>query len=373
MMPHSSSIEFSSETKKDFGRWLIFALLVVAAAFFLGSWVESRLDASIRRHDALVAAAVEQAVPDALPSVLSMLQSNEDSAVAHGEALLSAYGYTPPQQHTGARGLFTAFMLLVMLLRGAKLVYGTRRMVKNVRGASRTVSTQLLSLVRNEPVEDSIPIRQAVQELSELVGQPLQSARTLSEIILQKNLDEQKYKQFCRRLKAQLDKTQDLLLLLTKLSSLEEDLEQNTDLQAYPLISLVQATQTLVSPSLSSRGIRCEFSDPPIATVKTDHQFFPQALSHLILSCTAQRQPGSTVYIAMALQDSQLILDVSCQGMRAKARSRLLRFATRKLRPSSLDLAVADTIFRFLGASLEEQPDLHGCKAYHVQLPLSAV
>ena len=32
---HSSSIELSSETKKGFGRWLIFALLVVAAAFFL--------------------------------------------------------------------------------------------------------------------------------------------------------------------------------------------------------------------------------------------------------------------------------------------------------------------------------------------------
>ena len=65
---HSSSIELSSETKKGFGRWLIFALLVVAAAFFLGSWVESRLDNSIRRHDALVAAAVEQAAPEALPS-----------------------------------------------------------------------------------------------------------------------------------------------------------------------------------------------------------------------------------------------------------------------------------------------------------------
>ena len=31
---HSSSIELSSETKKGFGRWLIFALLVVVAAFF---------------------------------------------------------------------------------------------------------------------------------------------------------------------------------------------------------------------------------------------------------------------------------------------------------------------------------------------------
>ena len=78
-------------------------------------------------------------------------------------------------------------MLFVMLLRGAKLVYGTRRMVKNVRGVSRTASTQLLSLVSNEPTAENIPIRQAVQELSELVGQPLQSARTLTEIVLQKN------------------------------------------------------------------------------------------------------------------------------------------------------------------------------------------
>ena len=50
---YPSSIEISSETKKSLGRWLIFALLVVAAAFFLGSWVESRLESSIRRHDAL--------------------------------------------------------------------------------------------------------------------------------------------------------------------------------------------------------------------------------------------------------------------------------------------------------------------------------
>lgn len=369
---HSSSIELSSETKKGFGRWLIFALLVVAAAFFLGSWVESRLDDSIRRHDALVAAAVEQAAPEALPSVIASLQSDDDNAAAQGEALLSTLGYTPQEQHTGARGLFTAFMLFVMLLRGAKLVYGTRRMVKNVRGVSRTASTQLLSLVSNEPTAENIPIRQAVQELSELVEQPLQSARTLTEIVLQKNLDEEKYKQFCRKLKTQLDKTQDFLLLLTKLSSLQEDMEQNADFQTYPLTSLVQATQTLVSPSLEARGMHCEFSTPPAAAIRTDHQFFPQALSHLVLSCTAQRQPGSTVHVAMALHDSHLSLEVSCHGRRTKTRSRLVRIATKKLRPSSLDLAVADTIFRFLGASLEEQPDLHGGKAYRIRLPLSA-
>ncbi len=368
---YPSSIEISSETKKSLGRWFIFALLVVAAAFFLGSWVESRLESSIRRHDALLAAAVEQAAPEALPSVLSALCANDDDAAARGESLLSSYGYTPQEQHTGARGLFTAFMLLVMLLRGARLVYGTRRMVKNVRGASRTASSQILSLVRNEPSADSIPVRQAVQELSEIIGQPLQSARTLSEIILQKNLDEEKYKQFCKKLKTQLDKTQDLLLLLTKLSSLQEDLKQNTDLQAYPLSSLVQATQALVSHPLQARSIHCEFSPPPAVAIQTDHQFFPQALSHLILSCTARRQPHSKVYIAMSLHGSQLLLDVSCQGRRAKARSRLLRFAARKLQPSNLDLAISDTIFRSLGASVEEQPDLHGGKAYHIRLPLT--
>ena len=81
-------------------------------------------------------------------------------------------------------------------------------------------------------------------------------------------------------------------------------MEQNADFQTYPLASLVQATQTLVSPSLEARGMHCEFSMPPAAAVRTDHQFFPQALSHLILSCTAQRQPGSTVHVAMALYDS---------------------------------------------------------------------
>ena len=172
------------------------------------------MDDSIRRHDALVAAAVEQAAPEALPSVIASLQSDDDNAAAQGEALLSTFGYAPQEQHTGARALFTAFMLFVMLLRGAKLVYGTRRMVKNVRGVSRTASTQLLSLVSNEPTAENIPIRQAVQELSELVGQPLQSARTLTEIVLQKNLDEEKYQQFCKKLKTQLDKTQEFLLLL---------------------------------------------------------------------------------------------------------------------------------------------------------------
>ena len=77
---------------------------------------------------------MEQAAPEALPSVIASLQSDDDNAAAQGEALLSTLGYTPQEQHTGARGLFTAFMLFVMLLRGAKLVYGTRRMVKNVRG-----------------------------------------------------------------------------------------------------------------------------------------------------------------------------------------------------------------------------------------------
>ncbi|MFR6344806.1 MAG: hypothetical protein ACLUO4_08375, partial [Christensenellales bacterium] len=131
MASHVSDIpSFTKDKRKKLFNWCLVALLLVTAAFFLGSWVENRIDKALRQHDALVAAAVQQAAPDALSPVLSALQANDPALQAQGEALLAEQGYVSPEQHTGVRTIFTVFMLVVMLLRGAQLVFGTRRMCR---------------------------------------------------------------------------------------------------------------------------------------------------------------------------------------------------------------------------------------------------
>lgn len=370
MNAHASVTDPSPEWKKKLGGSCLVALLLLASAFFLGSWVESRLDAEVRRHDALIAATLAEHAPDTLDAALSVLQSGDDALEARGQALLQEKNYDPPEPHTGARAIFTAFMLAVMLLRGAKLVFSTRRMFRHVRGASQKASSQITGLMRATPSDSQVPLRQALGELSEVLSRPLRSARTFTDVVLQKGVDAHKYAEFCAKLQAQLDKTEDTLALLTRLSSLQADLDQTLDLNLYPLSSLLQATEALASPALAERGLAISIAEAPPVCLETDHVFLPQALSHLMLSCGAFRQPGSAVTLAATPHGKQLYIDIACQGAHAPVRSRLLRFATRKIQPSTLDLAVADSILRALGGTLEERSVSRQAACYRVVLPL---
>lgn len=370
MNAHAPVIEPSSEWKKKLASSCLIALLLLVSAFFLGSWVESRLDAEVRRHDALLAATLEQLAPESLDPVLSSLQFGDEALEARGQALLQEKNYDPPEPRTGARAIFTVFMLAVMLLRGAKLVFSTRRMFRHVRGASQKASSQLTGLMYDTPTEGQVPLRQALGELSQVLRRPLRSARTLTDVVLQKGVDAHKYAEFCAKLQAQLDKTEDTLALLTRLSSLQSDLDQTLDLRLYPLSSLLQATEALAAPVFGERGLHIAFADAPPVCLETDHVFLPQALSHLMLSCGAFRQPGSTVTLSATPHGKQLYIDIACQGAHAPVRSRLLRFATRRIQPSTLDLAVADSILRALGGTLEERSASAQAAAYRVVLPL---
>lgn len=371
MASHVSDIpSFTKDKRKKLINWCLVALLLVTAAFFLGSWVENRIDKALRQHDALIAAAVQQAAPDALSPVLSALQANDPALQAQGEALLAEQGYVSPEQHTGVRTIFTVFMLVVMLLRGAKLVFGTRRMFRRARGASRKASQQLLSVLRPAEQEpEQIPLRQALSELSELISQPLQSARTLNEIVLEKGVDAQKYTEFCTKLKTQLNRFEILLLQLSRLTSLKAELDETLDIQRYPLSAAIQSAQDLAAPMLAIRNMKCECAEIPPVLLETDEEYLPQALSHLMLSCLSGRENGSTVYLSFMPHGSTLLIDVFCRGQRTHIKNLLVRLATKNIQADSLDLAFADIILQSLGGTLEELSS-GGTVTYRVSLPL---
>lgn len=371
MPSHVSDIpSFTKDKRKKLFNWCLVALLLVTAAFFLGSWVENRIDKALRQHDALVAAAVQQAAPDVLSPVLSALQANDPALQAQGEALLAEQGYVSPEQHTGVRTIFTVFMLVVMLLRGAKLVFGTRRMFRRARGASQKASQQLSSVLRPAEQEpEQIPLRQALSELSELISQPLQSARTLNEIVLEKGVDAQKYTEFCTKLKTQLNQFEILLLQLSRLTSLKAELDETLNIQRYPLPAVVQSAQDLAAPMLAIRNMKCECAEIPTVLLETDEEYLPQALSHLMLSCLSGRENGSTVHLSFTPHGSTMLIDVFCRGQRTHIKNLLVRLATKNIQADSLDLAFADIILQSLGGTLEELSS-GGTVAYRVSLPL---
>ena len=371
MASHVSDIpSFTKDKRKKLINWCLVALLLVTAAFFLGSWVENRIEKALRQHDALVAAAVQQTAPDVLSPVLSALQANDPALQTQGEALLAEQGYVSPEQHTGVRTVFTVFMLVVMLLRGAKLVFGTRRMFQRARGASQKASQQLSSVLRPAEQEpEQIPLRQALSELSELISQPLQSARTLNEIVLGKGVDAQKYTEFCTKLKTQLNRFEILLLQLSKLTSLKTELDETLDIQRYPLPAAIQSAQDLAAPMLAIRNMRCECAEIPPVLLETDEEYLPQALSHLMLSCLSGRESGSTVHLSFVPHGASLLIDVFCRGQRTHIKNLLVRLVTKKIQPDSLDLAIADLILQSLGGTLEELSS-GSTVAYRVSLPL---
>ena len=371
MASHVSDIpSFTKDKRKKMINWCLVALLLVTAAFFLGSWVENRIEKALRQHDALVAAAVQQTAPDVLSPVLSALQANDPALQTQGEALLAEQGYVSPEHHTGVRTVFTVFMLVVMLLRGAKLVFGTRRMFRRARGASQKASQQLSSVLRPAEQEpEQIPLRQALSELSELISQPLQSARKLNEIVLEKGVDAQKYTEFCTKLKTQLNRFEILLLQLSKLTSLKTELDETLDIQRYPLPAAIQSAQDLAAPMLAIRNMRCECAEIPPVLLETDEEYLPQALSHLMLSCLSGRESGSTVHLSFVPHGASLLIDVFCRGQRTHIKNLLVRLVTKKIQPDSLDLAIADLILQSLGGTLEELSS-GSTVAYRVSLPL---
>lgn len=190
----------------DTAKWMLTAGAIVAAAFFLGSWIENRTERMMLEHDAAVIAAVEKSAPAAMDEAVEALTSQvqDTEAIARGKALLLAQGYHADGQNVRARLLITVFMVVVMGVRGVSMALRMRRVYRGVKSMSGERKRAKEQMALAEPQDCNMPedpmVCDVLTELSEQMKLPVSTVLNMAQTLLERKISAEKYETFCKKL-----------------------------------------------------------------------------------------------------------------------------------------------------------------------------
>lgn len=193
-------------------KWMLTAGAIVAAAFFLGSWIENRTDRMMLEHDAAVIAAVEKSAPETVDAAIAALnaKAQDAAAIARGKALLLEKGYRTDGQNVQARLMITVFMVVVMGLRGVSMALRMRRVyrgVKSMSGERKRFKAQMATVESQDcEMPEDPKVCQVLTELSEQMRLPVSTVLTMAQTLLERKISAEKYEIFCRKLQNGLTK-----------------------------------------------------------------------------------------------------------------------------------------------------------------------
>ena len=194
-------------------RWLAATLVLLLGVFLLGSWIERRIDARALEQDAKLIAVMEQYAPDYVEQAIAALRQPRDPAqIARGLALLQRYGYQGSQDQVAVRAIFTAFMVFIMVFRGAWLSFTMRRAYRR----ARVVGQAYRSAKQSPPPApgQEIAVRDAILDLSQQLKGKERTLRAVTDALLSQNMSQENFQKLSRNLARHME----------RLDSLAEDL-----------------------------------------------------------------------------------------------------------------------------------------------------
>ncbi len=187
---------------KAFKRWALAASVMILSAFFISSWVESRVEERTLEHDALLVLLLEQYSPESVQAALTQLSGVIDTGqVEKGRQILDAYGYKGDPEQVAVRTIFTVFMVIMMVLRGFLWSFNIRKLF------TRAKRFMLRRRQREAgATEHDVELASALSDLSEQLDVPLKRLELITDAALSQNIDAEKYKRLLDKLLPQLEK-----------------------------------------------------------------------------------------------------------------------------------------------------------------------
>lgn len=200
---------------KSFRHWAFGAAVLIAVSFFVGSWMEDRIQKNTLEHDAKLIAVLHAYAPESTSSAIRALQAENDPIlVVRGAHLLIANHYEKTQDNIAIRSILTWFTVLVMVVRGLKLSINVRGIYKHFR----KIWHQRKGTI---PANDcDTELKEALAELSAELKTPVEHMTALADAALQQNLDPTRYHALAIKLQQQ---AQDLNTFITSLTAPESE------------------------------------------------------------------------------------------------------------------------------------------------------
>ena len=185
-----------------FKRWAIAASVMILAAFFISSWVETRVEERTLEHDALLISLLEQYSPESVQDAVTQLSDGiEAERVDDGRRILNAYGYKGDPEQVAVRTIFTIFMVIMMILRGFLWSFNIRKLFKR----SKQFMLRRRQREAGAPQHD-VELTTALSDLSEQLDMPLERLELLTDSALPQRINADQYKHLLDKLLPQIAK-----------------------------------------------------------------------------------------------------------------------------------------------------------------------
>ena len=347
-----------SGAKRTLKTWLVGALLLIAATFFLGSWVEGRIDRITYEHDANMVATVEGVAPDAVEDVIQGLKASyTDEKIARGKEILQANGYEGSEDRVGVRTIFTVFMLIVILLRSLRFTQTIKKLFTRKKDRHSEMPEKM----------EKIAVREVMGDMVHTVKDPIDQANLMAESLLDREIDKGQYEKFREKLIKYVNIVNTMVRSFNNYIQIDERLG-DTAIERCSLGEIID--QNYTSAAMKNRGISVSPSGDRGQVISTDIAFLHEAVG-LVINCAIKHaHKESVIYLVARKNGNMTMITIRCAEKNiAKRWWRVIR---RFLKDDGLlnagvsaDLLSADAIIHRLGGTLSAPED----GEYEIELP----